>query len=164
MANERYPDERIETSRVVKAPAETIFALLRDPWGHVAIDASGMLQSAEGDVVSAVGDRFLVHMDRESSGDIPDLKEYDVTVVIEEYEPDRLLTWSIIGRIRPAIGHRWGYRLEPADGGTRVTSVLDWSHARDEWKDLFPIVDEDGLKASLGILERAARIGYVRGA
>ncbi|MEH3068271.1 MAG: SRPBCC family protein [Aeromicrobium erythreum] len=161
--SERYPDERIETSRVVKAPADTIFAVLRDPWGHVAIDASGMLQSVEGDVVAAVGDRFLVHMDRESYGDIPDLKEYDVTVVIEEYEPDRLITWSIIGRVRPPIGHRWGYRLEPVDGGTQVTSVLDWSHARDDWKDQFPIVDEDGLKATLGILERAARLGYVRG-
>lgn len=164
MSHDRYPEDRIETSRLVKASAATIFALLCDPWGHVAIDASGMLQSAEGDVVTEVGDRFVVHMDRESYGDIPDLKEYDVTVVIEELAQDRLVTWSIIGRVRPAIGHRWGYRLEPTDGGTLVTSVLDWSHARDEWKDQFPIVGEDGLKATLGILERAARLGYVRGA
>lgn len=158
-----HPDERIEVSRVVRASADDVFALLRDPWGHVAIDASGMLQGATGEPVGAVGDTFVVHMDRESLGDIPDLKEYDVTVVIEEYEPDRLLTWSIIGRVKPPIGHRYGYRLEPVDGGTRVTSIYDWSAARDDWKKVFPIVDADGLKGTLGILERAARLGYVRG-
>jgi hypothetical protein len=32
------------------------------------------------------------------------------------------------GRIRPVIGHVYGYRLEPAgDQGTLVTSYYDWS-------------------------------------
>ena len=39
---------RIETERLIAAPASEIFALLCDPQGHVAIDSSGMLQDAPG--------------------------------------------------------------------------------------------------------------------
>lgn len=155
--------ERLETSRLVPAPASEIYALLCDPQGHVAIDASGMLQDATGDPVSAVGDSFVVHMDREALGDLPDWGRYDVTVRIEELEPDRLITWSILGRIRPQIGHRYGYRLEPADSGTLVTSVYDWSEARQDFKDngVFPVISEANLRATLGILDRTVRRGTV---
>ena len=154
--------ERLETSRLVAAPASEIFALLCDPQGHVAIDASGMLQDATGEPVSAVGDSFVVHMDREALGDLPDWGRYDVTVRIEELEPDRLITWSILGRIRPQIGHRYGYRLEPSDGGTLVTSVYDWSEARQDFKDngVFPVISQASLRATLGILDRTVRRGY----
>ncbi len=154
--------ERLETSRLIAAPASAIFALLCDPQGHVAIDASGMLQDATGEPVSAVGDSFVVHMDREALGDLPDWGRYDVTVRIEELEPDRLITWSILGRIRPQIGHRYGYRLEPSDGGTLVTSVYDWSEARQDFKDngVFPVISEANLRATLGILDRTVRRGY----
>lgn len=64
------------------------------PHGHVAIDASGMLQDATGEPVSAVGDSFVVHMDREALGDLPDWGRYDVTVSIKALEPDRLITWT----------------------------------------------------------------------
>lgn len=37
--------ERIEVQRTIAAPASNIFAVLRDPQGHVAIDASGMLRT-----------------------------------------------------------------------------------------------------------------------
>src|SRR6476646_3240436 len=40
--------ERIEVQRTIAAPAADIFAVLCDPQGHVAIDASGMLQDADG--------------------------------------------------------------------------------------------------------------------
>ena len=39
--SETYPSEIIETSRVVRAAPGEVFAVLSDPWGHVAIDASG---------------------------------------------------------------------------------------------------------------------------
>jgi hypothetical protein len=35
--------ERMEVQRTIEAPAADIFAVLCDPHGHVAIDASGML-------------------------------------------------------------------------------------------------------------------------
>ena len=106
--------ERIEVQRTIAAPAADIFAVLCDPQGHVAIDSTGMLQDADGDTAEAVGDSFVVHMDRESLNDYP-MGKYDVTVTIREFDKDRLIAWTILGQIRPQIGHIYGYRLEPAD-------------------------------------------------
>src|SRR5580692_888845 len=152
-------DERIEVQRIIGAEPAAIFAILRDPQGHVAIDSSGMLQSAEGELVSAIGDSFVVHMDREALNDYPELGRYDVTVQISAFEPDREIAWKILGQIRPQIGHVYGYRLEPADGGTLVTSYYDWSTIDPAWKEagIFPVISEGALRATLGILARTAR-------
>lgn len=153
-------NERIEVSRPIRASADAIFAVLRNPQGHVAIDATGMLQDATGDLVEEVGDRFVVHMDREALNDYP-LGRYDVTVVIETYEPDVEIAWSILGQIEPQIGHVYGYRLEPTDDGTLVTSYYDWSNIAPEWRDagIFPVVSELALRGTLGILDRTVRRG-----
>jgi hypothetical protein len=156
--------ERIEVSRPLDATPEAVFALLCDPQGHVAIDSSGMLQSAEGEPVGAVGDTFVVHMDREALGD-HDLGRYDVTVTITAYEQDREIAWKVLGRVRPQIGHVYGYRIEPADSGCVVTSYYDWSDIAPEWReaDIFPVISEGALKATLGILDRTVRRGYPAG-
>jgi Polyketide cyclase / dehydrase and lipid transport len=157
--------ERLESTRPIPAPAAEVFALLCDPQGHVAIDATGMLQSADGETVTAAGDTFVVHMDRESLGDV-DLGKYDVTVTITAYEQDREIAWTILGRMRPQIGHVYGYRLEPtADGETLVTSYYDWSDIHEHWREagIFPVISESSLKATLGILERTVKRGYPRG-
>ena len=57
--------ERIEVQRTIPSDAATIFKILSDPQGHVTIDSSGMLMDATGDPAQAVGDSFVVHMDRE---------------------------------------------------------------------------------------------------
>ena len=157
--------ESIEAERFIPASAADVFAVLCDPHGHVAIDASGMLQDADGDVVEAAGDTFVVHMDRESLNDIPDYGKYDVTVTIEEFQPERLISWSILGKVRPGMGHTYGYRLEPADGGTLVTSFYEWSNVSQDWKDsgIFPVVSVTNLSGTLGILDRTVRRGYPRG-
>jgi Polyketide cyclase / dehydrase and lipid transport len=152
--------ERIEVQRTIEADPAKIFAVLRDPQGHVAIDSSGMLQSAEGEPVSNVGDNFVVHMDRESLNDYPELGHYDVTVSICVFEPDREIAWKVLGRLRPQIGHVYGYRLEPAaDGGTLVTSYYDWSGIHPDWRaaGIFPVISEGALRATLGILARTVR-------
>ena len=155
--------DRIEVQRTIDAAPADIFAVLCDPQGHVAIDATGMLQDAEGAPVQAVGDSFVVHMDREALGDFP-LGRYDVSVLISEYEQDSLIAWTILGQIRPQIGHVYGYRLEPAGDGTLVTSFYDWSDIDQHWRDadIFPVVSESALKATLGILDRTVRRGYPR--
>jgi hypothetical protein len=152
--------ERIEVQRTIEADPAAIFAVLRDPRGHVAIDSSGMLQSAEGEPVSKVGDSFVVHMDRESLNDYPQLGRYDVTVSITVFEPDREIAWKVLGRLRPQIGHVYGYRLEPgADGSTLVTSYYDWSGIHPDWRaaGIFPVMSEGALRATLGILARTVR-------
>lgn len=62
---------RLTARRFVAATPAEVFAVLRDPEGHLDIDASGMLQGVTGYPVSAVDDRFTVHMDREALGDLP---------------------------------------------------------------------------------------------
>ena len=153
--------DRIEVQRTIDAAPGDIFAVLCDPQGHVAIDATGMLQDAEGAPVQAVGDSFIVHMDREALGDFP-LGRYDVSVLISEYEQDSVIAWTILGQIRPQIGHVYGYRLEPTDDGTLVTSFYDWTDIDQHWRDadIFPVVSEAALKATLGILDRTVRRGY----
>jgi hypothetical protein len=159
--------ERIEIQRTIAAPAAGIFAVLCDPQGHVAIDASGMLQDAEGVPVTGVGDSFVVHMDREALNDFPEFGKYDVTVSITSFEPDRLISWTVLGKIRPQIGHVYGYKLQPTDdaAATVVTSFYDWSEIDQSWREagIFPVVPEVALRATLGILDRTVRRGYPRG-
>jgi hypothetical protein len=152
--------ERLEVQRTIAADPATIFRLLRDPQGHVAIDSSGMLMDATGEPVSAVGDSFVVHMDREALNDYP-MGRYDVTVTIVTLVPDREIAWTILGQIRPQIGHVYGYVLESVTGGTLVTSYYDWSSIDPAWKTagIFPVISEGALRATLGILARTVARG-----
>ena len=153
--------ERLEVQRTIPADPGSIFRLLSDPRGHVAIDSSGMLMSATGKPVSAVGDTFVVHMDREALNDYP-LGLYDVTVSITTLVPDREIAWTIVGQIKPQIGHVYGYTLAPVDDGTLVTSYYDWSAIDPHWREagIFPVISEAALRATLGILARTVARGY----
>lgn len=158
------PTTRLEVDRTIAAEPAAIFDVLRNPDGHVAIDATGMLMSADGEAATDVGDRFVVHMDRDSLRDF-DLGEYDVTVVIETFEADREIAWSIDGTMQPPMGHVYGYRLEPIDDGTLVTSYYDWSNLHEQYAgfaDRFPIISEASLRATLGILARTVAPGLGR--
>jgi hypothetical protein len=158
--------ERLEVQRAVAAPAAEIFAVLSDPRGHVAIDSSGMLMDASGDVVTKAGDTFVVHMDREALNDYP-LGRYDVTVEIVRFATDREIAWTVRARLDHGgldLGHVYGYRLEPIEEGTLVTSYYDWSAAGQNWKDaaIFPVIPESALRATLGILARTVAPGKPR--
>jgi hypothetical protein len=153
--------ERLEVERTISADPAAIFKLLCDPMGHVVIDSSGMLMDATGDPVTAEGDSFVVHMDREALNDYP-MGLYDVTVTITKFVPDREIAWTILGQIRPQIGHVYGYTLAPTANGTLVTSYYDWSSIDPVWKEanIFPVMSEGALRATLGILARTlARSG-----
>src|SRR4051812_13348879 len=147
--------DRIEVTRPIPAPPSKIFDILRSPAGHVAIDASGMLQDFTGEPAEKVGDTFVIHMDRESLNDFP-LGKYDVTVHITAFDRDKEIAWNL----GPDVGvlHFYGYRLAPGEGGvTNVTSYYDWSLVEGEFKDRFPIVPDSALRATLGILDRTVR-------
>lgn len=152
--------ERFEVQRTIASDPPTIFGILSDPEGHVTIDSSGMLLSATGQPVTAVGDRFVVHMDREALNDFP-MGKYDVTVVITKFDRDREIAWTIEGQIQPPIKHIYGYTLEPVEEGTLVTSYYDWSEIDPVWKEaaIFPIIPESALRATLGILARTVGRG-----
>jgi hypothetical protein len=152
--------ERMEVARTIPVAAGRIFALLSDPKGHVTIDSSGMLMDSTGVPATKVGDEFVIHMDREALNDFP-MGRYDVTVHITTFVPDREIAWTIQGQIKPQIGHVYGYLLEPAEdgSGTLVTSFYDWSTIDPQWKEanIFPIIPESALRATLGILERTLK-------
>lgn len=145
----------MEVQRRIEAEPKDVFRILCEPKGHVAIDSSGMLMAATGEPVGAVGDTFVVHMDRESLNDYP-LGRYDVEIVVTVFVPDREIAWTIRGAIEPQIGHVYGYRLEPVDGGALVTSYYDWSSIDPVWREakIFPVIAESVLRATLGILAR----------
>jgi hypothetical protein len=150
--------ERLEVERTIPADPATIFGVLCDPQGHVTIDSSGMLIDATGEPAQAVGDSFVVHMDREAFNDYP-MGTYDVTVSITTFDRDREIAWTIIGQIKPPMGHVYGYTLEAVEGGTLVTSYYDWSTVDHTWKDanVFPVIPESALRATLGILARTVK-------
>lgn len=145
--------ERIVASRRIHAPADRIFAVVSDPLGHVRIDGSGMLTaSAESGPLAAVGDTFVIDMDREPLGDIP-LGKYQVLNTVTKFEQDRCFEWSItfVGLDEP-FGHVYGYLLEPAgDDDTEVSNYCDWSNLAADWKGKieFPIVPVAMLEQSL---------------
>jgi hypothetical protein len=153
--------ERVEVQRAIASEPAAIFRLLSDPRGHVAIDSAGMLMAASGGPVSGVGDTFVVHMDREALNDYP-LGLYDVTVKIVKFDPDREIAWTVEGQLD--LGHVYGYKLEPIKEGTLVTSYYDWSSAEQNWKDaqIFPVIPEGALRATLGILARTVAPGRPR--
>jgi hypothetical protein len=153
--------ERLEVQRAITASPSEIFEVLADPRGHVAIDSSGMLMAATGDPVKAVGDSFVVHMDREALNDYP-LGLYDVTVEIVTFDQDRELAWTVHGALD--LAHVYGYNLAPIDGGTMVTSYYDWSAVDQSWKEggIFPVISEGALRATLGILARTVAPGRPR--
>ena len=153
--------ERLEVQRAIAADPAAIFRIVSDPHGHVAIDSSGMLMDARGEPATAVGDTFVVHMDREALNDYP-MGLYDVTVRIVTFEADREIAWTIEGQLN--LGHVYGYKLEPIDDGTLVTSYYDWSTIDQSWKDaaIFPIIPEGALRATLGILARTVAPGRPR--
>ena len=159
-------ERRICVQRAIAASPAVIFEVLASPDGHVSIDASGMLMSAAGDAVSAVGDRFRVKMDRESLQDFP-LGEYEVEVVITCFEVDRAIAWGIeSANLQPPIGHVYGYELETIEGGTLVTSTYDWTDVHPDWEAavdaIFPVISETNLRATLGILARTVAPGLGR--
>ena len=153
----------MEVDRTIAAEPAAIFEVLADPAGHVSIDASGMLMWAEGEPATAVDDRFVVHMDRDSLRDY-DLGEYEVIVVITAFDQDREIAWTIDGAMQPPLGHVYGYRLEPVEGGTRVTSYYDWSDINEVYRGagIFPVITETNLRATLGILARKVAPGAGR--
>ncbi len=152
--------ERIAVNRRIAAPADAIFAVVTDPNGHVAIDGSGMLVAPEDAApFRAVGDTFVMHMDREPLGDIP-LGKYDVLNTCTRIEQGTLVEWAVGAPGRTPIGHVYGWQLDAvSDTETDVTNYCDWSglNPKLQGKITFPVVPARMLDASLDRLAEVMR-------
>jgi hypothetical protein len=134
----RVPTAPVSVSRLINAPAATIFRFLRDPANHPAIDGSGMLRSpGHAGALAGVGDAFDMARHNDEMGD------YVMTNHVVVFELDRSISWEPVlksasrAEDRPAIGdragHRWGFELRPrGEAATLVTATFDCS-AAPEW-------------------------------
>jgi len=158
----------VSVTRLIKAPASRVFAVLADPKRHPSFDGSGMLRDAgDSEPLRAVGDVFLVAMHNDEMGD------YEMRNCVVEFEPDRRIVWEPVlsASSRPEdqadVGqrahHRWGYELEPHGDETELTEFFDCS-ASPDW--LRKVV-KDGqrwvpaMESSLDLLDAQFRAAQV---
>ena len=89
-----------------------------------------------------------------------------MTVQFRVVDAPTEIAWTVDGALQPPLGHIYGYRLEPIDGGTLVTSYYDWSDLHPAYEEhvdtIFPVLSETNLRASLGILARTVAPGAAR--
>jgi len=111
MAKERS----VSVSRLINAPAETIFDILANPARHAEIDGSGTVRGAKQTEPERLkmGAKFGMKMKL--------VVPYDMRSTVVEFEENRLIAWAHFGK------HRWRYELEPVDDATMVTETFDWS-------------------------------------
>ncbi len=141
---------RAAVSRVVKAQPSTVFSLVCDPKMQVEIDGSGMLQAApNAKPVWAVGDTFVMEMDREPLGDLP-MGKYKALNTVTKIVPDALLEWSVGNRERPSFGHVFGWEISAVDSDhTKVTNYCDWTNTPAKWHDKFPVIPKEMMERSI---------------
>ena len=86
----------------------------------------------------------------------------EIFALLRDPRGHREIAWTVRGQLN--LGHVYGYRLEPIEAGTLVTSYYDWSAAEQDWKDaaIFPVIPETALRATLGILARTVAPGKPR--
>lgn len=152
-------DERVSATRRIPASPADIFAIITDPSMHVAIDGSHMLVAApNAKRLEAVGDSFVIDMDRDALGDLP-MGKYSVFNVVTRISPDTLLEWNVGSEERGPLGHVYGYELTPVGAHeTDVTSYCDWSgiSAKVRERVTFPIVPKMALITTLEKLDSIA--------
>ena len=155
--------DQITVTRTVDAKPDKIFALLATPARHHEFDGAGMLQGVEGSgAVSGVGDQFVMKMHNDVLGD------YKMLNTVTTYEQDREIGWAPqahpldgytdkLGDVQ-GKGHTWTWKLEPAENGTEVTQVYDWSGvADDQFKGFFPLVTEEQMTETIDKVADAAK-------
>ena len=113
----------VETvERVIPAPPEKIFALLKDANRHKDFDGSGTVRDAHGNPAPlTLGAKFGMNMKL----GMP----YSMVSTVVEYDENRRIAWQP----RPAYpianklagGRIWRYELEPVKGGTLVRESWD---------------------------------------
>jgi uncharacterized protein YndB with AHSA1/START domain len=111
----------ISESRRIDAPADAIFAVLRDPTRHREFDGSTMVRNSDAPPIEAVGDRFVVHMHNDEFGD------YEMRSEVIVYDPGREITWAPKRHdiVEDDWNHRWGWRLTPEGDSTEVVAYFD---------------------------------------
>jgi hypothetical protein len=147
------PVTRFEVQRQVAASPATVFTLLCDPQGHVRIDSSGMLQSAEGEPMRKVGDDCRAH--GPGSPQRPPRRSLRRD---RDHHRVRAGHGHRVDDLRAGAGaHHASLRL-PARALRRrdAAPYYDWSAIPERYRaaGAFLVIPEAALRATLGILAR----------
>lgn len=140
---------RVSASRVIDAPAATVFELIADPANQPRWDGNDNLGHADaGQRVHAVGDVFVMHL---NNGNV---RENHVVA----FDEGRVIAWrpSEVGGASP--GHEWRWEIEAlSPTSVEVTHVYDWSDLTDEKRLVRArATGPDQLRASLDRLAALA--------
>jgi hypothetical protein len=150
-------NENISATLVIKAPAESVFAILADPAGHAAIDGTGWVRDPlEGQPLTASGQVFrmgMFHPDHPNG-------HYEMANLVLAFDPPR----AILGKpgydpgdgVLRFDGWTWRYDLTPLGSSeTEVTLSYDWSAVPEDVRQTgpnFPPFSPDHLDNSLSHL------------
>ena len=120
-------ERRVVTAEtLLSAEPARVFEILCNPWRHVELDGSQMLQGKpSGPARLQLGSEFTMAM-RQSRW------RYRSTNRVVEFEEGRLIAWASMGvwRGRPVIGgQRWRWLLTPAPSATHVSHSYVWGYA-----------------------------------
>jgi len=130
---------RVEVSRRIEAPANSVFEILASPSRHQEFDGSGMLRAAldEG-LISGVGETFTLKMHRFG-------RDYEMINHVVAFDANHLIEWQPSpgdvetaggdgSRVGVASGYSWGYQLvEDGGTGTVVTEFFDCGTEENRW-------------------------------
>ena len=121
----------LSVEKLIKAPADAIFALLADASEHPRIDGSGTVRQAKPGAPErlSLGSTFGMSMKMGIA--------YSMQNTVIEFETDRRIAWQarpsgLAGRL--AGGRIWRYELEPkGDDATLVRESWDLSRDHQRW-------------------------------
>ena len=146
--------QHLQTSTIVDAPIERVFALLADPDRHPDLDGSGTLRASQTHaILTQVGDEFTMDLHADNLGD------YQTRSVVTHYERDRVLGWAPGPVDAKPFGHTFIFVLEAVtDDRTQVTETYDWSAVTDpQLLASMPLVTAEALTSTLDNLAEALR-------
>ncbi|MGH3673444.1 MAG: SRPBCC family protein [Pseudonocardiaceae bacterium] len=123
-------NETLSAITTIKAPAETVFALLADPTSHAAIDGTGWVrESLDGEDMTRAGQIFRMAMYHDNHPD----GRYEMANKVRVFDPPRAISWEpgqdVAGDGNLEFGG-WIWRYDLTQLGpdeTRVTVSYDWS-------------------------------------
>jgi hypothetical protein len=139
----------VSVSKVIDAPASSLFAVVADAGRHHDIDGSGSvvkLKSGTSQQLS-LGATFGMSMKL----GVP----YSMTNTVIEFEQDKVIAWKTVlsGPLGRLIGGRiWRYQFQTADGGTEVTETWDISQDKQRFflkNDKMATVTADAMTKTL---------------
>jgi hypothetical protein len=106
-------DYLVTESKVIAADPQRLFDIVADPAMHPVMDGSGTVRATR------PGAPQRLHLGAKFGMDMKLGAPYRIVNTVVEFDEPRLIAWRHMG------GHRWRYRFEPVEGGTRVTEEWD---------------------------------------